>query len=153
MSKEKETILEKNRKAKCFSEIEVLDPKPSNVLKLRSFFENSGNRAQNRTKNTTPQTGRKKKVGKNFPPEGQKPISMFFSKKESGQQTPNTGKRKFKLKDSEFDFTSAVWVVGWFLGDYDISPNFLVVLGLMLWFRMGLGCDNYGNESKYNILF
>ena len=33
-------------------------------------------------------------------------------------------------------------------GDYRISPNFLVVLGLML----GLGCDNYGNESKYYIL-
>ena len=107
MSKEKETILEKNRKAKCFSEIEVLDPKPSNVLKLRSFFENSGNRAQNRTKNTTPQTGRKKKVGKNFPPEGQKPISVFFGRKENGQQTPNSGKRKFKMEDSEFDFTSA----------------------------------------------
>ena len=86
VSKEKETILEKNRKAKCFSEIDILDPKPSNVSKLRSFFENSGNRAQNRTKNTTPQTGRKKKVGKNFPPEGQKPINMFFGRKENGQQ-------------------------------------------------------------------
>ena len=43
-------------------------------------------------------------------------------------------------------------VGGWFFGDYCVSPNFLVVLGLMLWLRLGLGCDNYGNESKYCIL-
>ena len=44
-------------------------------------------------------------------------------------------------------------MVGWLVvfGDYRVSPNFLVVLGLMLWLRLGLGCDNYGNESKYYI--
>ena len=26
--------------------------------------------------------------------------------------------------------------------DYCVSPNFLVVLGLRLWLRLGLGCDN-----------
>ena len=26
--------------------------------------------------------------------------------------------------------------------DYRVSPNFLVVLGLRLWLRLGLGCDN-----------
>ena len=35
--------------------------------------------------------------------------------------------------------------------DYRVSPNFLVVLGLRLWLRLGLGCDNYGNENKYYI--
>ena len=35
---ENDTILEKNRKAKCFSELEVLGSKPKNVLKLKSFF-------------------------------------------------------------------------------------------------------------------
>ena len=33
--------------------------------------------------------------------------------------------------------------MGWFFGDYHVSPNFLVVLGLRLWLRLGLGCDNY----------
>ena len=37
-------------------------------------------------------------------------------------------------------------MVGWFFSDYRVSPNFLVVLGLRLWLRLGLGCDN----SKYN---
>ena len=27
-------------------------------------------------------------------------------------------------------------------GDYRVSPNFLVVLGLVLWLRLWLGCDN-----------
>ena len=36
------------------------------------------------------------------------------------------------------------WWVGWggFFSDYRVSPNFLVVLGLRLWLRLGLGCDN-----------
>ena len=38
-----------------------------------------------------------------------------------------------------------------FFGDYRVSPNFLVVLGLMLWLRLDLCCDKYGNESKYYI--
>ena len=32
--------------------------------------------------------------------------------------------------------------VGWFFSDYRFSPNFFVVLGLRLWLRLGLGCDN-----------
>ena len=35
---------------------------------------------------------------------------------------------------------SLCWVV--VFGDYCVSPNFLVVLGLVLWLRLGLGCDN-----------
>ena len=31
---------------------------------------------------------------------------------------------------------------GWFFSDYRVSPNFFVVLGLRLWLRLGLGCDN-----------
>ena len=38
-------------------------------------------------------------------------------------------------------------------GDYRVLHNFSVVLGLMLWLMLGLGCDNYGNESKSYILF
>ena len=36
-------------------------------------------------------------------------------------------------------FAAAMW---WFFGDYRVSPNFFVVLGLRLWLRLGLGCDN-----------
>ena len=36
--------------------------------------------------------------------------------------------------------------MGWFFSDYRVSPNFLVVLGLRLWLRLGLGCDN--DEGK-----
>ena len=32
--------------------------------------------------------------------------------------------------------------VGWFFSDYRVSTNFFVVLGLRLWLRLGLGCDN-----------
>ena len=31
---------------------------------------------------------------------------------------------------------------GWFVSNYRVSPNFFVVLGLRLWLRLGLGCDN-----------
>ena len=37
-------------------------------------------------------------------------------------------------------FAAAMW---WFFGDYRVSPNFFVVLGLRLWLRLGLGCDNF----------
>ena len=40
-----------------------------------------------------------------------------------------------------------------FFGDYRVSPNFLVVLGLRLWLNLGFGCFNHGNKSKYYILF
>ena len=30
-----------------------------------------------------------------------------------------------------------------FFCDYCVSPNFFVVLGLRLWLRLGLGCENY----------
>ena len=33
-------------------------------------------------------------------------------------------------------------VGGVVFGDYRVSPNFLVVLGLGFWLRLGLGCDN-----------
>ena len=36
-------------------------------------------------------------------------------------------------------FAAAMW---WFFGDYRVSPNFFVVLGLRLWLRLRLGCDN-----------
>ena len=38
--------------------------------------------------------------------------------------------------------------MGWFFSDYRVSPNFLVVLGLRLWLRLGLGCDNYDDFDK-----
>ena len=44
-------------------------------------------------------------------------------------------------------------VVSGFFGDYRVSPNILVGLGLMLGLKLGLRCDNCGNESKYYILF
>ena len=39
--------------------------------------------------------------------------------------------------------------------DYRVSPNFLVVLGLRLWLRLGLDCDNIVAQaiqlySEYN---
>ena len=39
-------------------------------------------------------------------------------------------------------------VVGWFFSDYRVSPNFLVVLGLRLWLRLGLGCDNMKTQNS-----
>ena len=42
------------------------------------------------------------------------------------------------------------WVVGWFFfSNYRVSPNFLIVLGLRLWLRLGLGlgCDNRKKTS------
>ena len=38
----------------------------------------------------------------------------------------------------QFEFV----VGGVVFSDYRVSPNFLVVLGLRLWLRLGLGCDN-----------
>ena len=37
---------------------------------------------------------------------------------------------------------------GVFFGDYRVSPKFLVVLGLLLWLRLGLGCDNSDLKSQ-----
>ena len=41
------------------------------------------------------------------------------------------------------------WVVWWLVvfGDYRVSLNFLVVLGLVFWLRLWLGCDNSKNYS------
>ena len=35
------------------------------------------------------------------------------------------------------------WMGGWwFFGYYRVSPNFLIMLELVLWLMLGLGCDN-----------
>jgi len=103
---ENDTILEKNRKAKCFSELEVLGSKPKNVLKLKSFFETNGTDVQRKKDNITPKERRKRRTGKNLPLVGQRPISIFFRKESNGQQTPNSGKRKLE-SSTNFDFSSA----------------------------------------------
>ena len=38
---------------------------------------------------------------------------------------------------------------GGFFSDYRVSPNFLVVLGLRLWLRLGLGCDKTWHSSYF----
>ena len=43
----------------------------------------------------------------------------------------------------------SLWWVGVFFSDYRVSPNFLVVLGLRLWLRLGLGCDNNSDRPLY----
>ena len=35
-----------------------------------------------------------------------------------------------------------------FFSDYRVSPLLFVVLGLGLWLRLGLGCDNYYTQIK-----
>ena len=42
--------------------------------------------------------------------------------------------------------------MGWFFSDYCVSPNFLVVLGLRFWLRLGLGCDNSYNSLVLSVI-
>ena len=50
-----------------------------------------------------------------------------------------------------FYFFHVVWVCGggWFFSDNHVSPNFLVVLGLMLWLWLWLGCDNFPHVNVW----
>ena len=101
-------ILERNRKAKCFSEIEILGSKSKNVLKLKTFFETNGKDVQIKKENITPKERGKRRTGKNLLPlVGQRPIDMFFKKENSGQQTPNSGKRKLETDCTNFNFNFA----------------------------------------------
>ena len=38
---------------------------------------------------------------------------------------------------------------GFFFGNYRVSPNFLVVLEMVLLLRLGFGCDNNRLDMKY----
>ena len=40
-----------------------------------------------------------------------------------------------------------------FVGDFRVSPNFLVVLGLELWLRLGLGCDKNLSTANHKVRF
>ena len=105
---ENDRILERNRKAKCFSEIEILGSKSKNVLKLKTFFETNGKDVQRKKENITPKERGKRRTGKNLLPlVGQRPIDMFFKKENSGQQTPNSGKRKLETDSTNFNFNFA----------------------------------------------
>ena len=102
---DKDKMLGKNRKATCFSELEILGSKPKNVSKLTTFFEEKGRMNLNKTEKNTPKERRKKVQRKLVPLEGQMKIDMFLEKENmNGPLTPNSGKRK--LIDEKYDFSS-----------------------------------------------